>query len=125
MNRLAVSVGILTLISAGSAAAVIATEASAMRMTELVDSAEQCFSSGDTKGCIYAAEKLSETWDELLHYSILITDPGQALEISSSVAEILSFAQAENEEIFASCDRAQAQIKMFREMQTPTLWKIL
>ena len=57
--------------------------------------------------------------------AILVNDLGHAIEITSSVAEIYSFAQEENEELYAACDRAEAQIEMFKSMQVPTIWKIL
>ena len=60
-----------------------------------------------------------------MNRAVLVNDLGHALDITSSVAEILSFAQAENEELYASCDRAEVQVEMFKNMQKPTLWKIL
>ena len=60
-----------------------------------------------------------------MHYSVLINDLGHAVEITSSVAEIASFAEEQDDEIYAACDRAQALIKMLRDIQKPTLWNIL
>ena len=94
-------------------------------MSKQVNIVEQAFSEGDTQRCISAARELSRIWDDMMHYSILINDPGHAVEITSSIAEIQSFAEDENDEIYASCDRAQAQIEMFRSMQLPTFWKII
>ncbi len=125
MNRLGVSIGILSVMTAGCAAAVLTTNSITARMSEQVDIVEQAFNAGDTQRCISAAQELSRIWDDMMHYSILINDLGHAVEITSSIAEIQSFAEDENDEIYASCDRAQAQIKMFRDMQTPSFWKII
>ena len=125
MNRLAVSISILAVMAAGSAASVWATDKVASDMTKQISLAEQTFVSGDKEACVAHAERLSEIWDGVLKYTILITDAGHALEITSSIAEIRSFAEAQDEELYAACDRAQAQIAMFRDMQMPTLWKIL
>lgn len=125
MNRLAVSISILAVMAAGSAASVWATDKVASDMTKQISLAEQTFVSGDKEACVAHAEHLSEIWDGVLKYTILITDAGHALEITSSIAEIRSFAEAQDEELYAACDRAQAQIRMFRDMQLPTLWKIL
>ena len=125
MNRLGVSIGILSVMAAGCTASVLATNHITARMTEQVDIVEQAFTAGDTERCVSAANELTHIWDDMMHYSILINDLGHAVEITSSIAEIQSFAEDENEEIYASCDRAQAQIEMFRDMQTPTFWKII
>ena len=125
MNRLGVSIGILSVMAAGCTASVLATSHITGQMSEQVNIVEQAFSEGDTQRCISAARELSRIWDDMMHYSILINDPGHAVEITSSIAEIQSFAEDENDEIYASCDRAQAQIEMFRSMQLPTFWKII
>ena len=125
MNRLGVSIGILSVMAAGCTASVLATSHITGQMSEQVNIVEQAFSEGDTQRCISAARELSRIWDDMMHYSILINDPGHAMEITSSIAEIQSFAEDENDEIYASCDRAQAQIEMFRDMQLPTFWKII
>ena len=72
-----------------------------------------------------AAEELKQMWYDFMDFSILVNDLGHAVEITSSVAEIESFARDNNNEIYAACDRAQAQIKMLRDTQNPTFWKIL
>lgn len=125
MNRLGVSIGILSVMAAGCTASVLATIHITARMSEQVDIVEQAFTAGDTERCVSAAKELTHIWDDMMHYSILINDLGHAVEITSSIAEIQSFAEDNNEEIYASCDRAQAQIEMFRDMHIPTFWKII
>ena len=125
MNRLGVSIGILSVMAAGCTASVLATIHITARMSEQVDIVEQAFTAGESELCVTAAKELSHIWDDMMHYSILINDLGHAVEITSSIAEIQSFAEDNNEEIYASCDRAQAQIEMFRDMHIPTFWKII
>lgn len=125
MNRLAVSIGILAFMTIGCTASVIATNHMTEQMSDKVDIVERAFEGGDKERCIEAADELSDIWDDIMYYSILVNDLGHAVELTSSIAEIRSFAEEQNEELYASCDRAQALIEMFREMQTPTLWKIL
>ena len=125
MNRLGVSIGILSVMAAGCAASVIATDHITDIMSEKVNTVESAFVRGDKEACVAAAEELSAIWDDMMRYSILINDLGHAVEITSSIAEIQSFAEDQNEELYASCDRAQAQIDIFREMQQPTFWKII
>lgn len=125
MNRLAVSISILSVMAVGCTISVIATDYISDKMSDTVDKVEQAFQDGNKEKCIEAADELSDLWDGMMHYSILINDLGHAVEITSSIAEIESFAEEQNEELYASCDRAQAQIQMFKEMQMPTLWKIL
>ncbi len=125
MNRLVVSIGILGVMAVGCTASVIVTERLTQSMSDRINEAERAFQAGDTAACVAAAEQLSDIWDDMTYYSILINDLGHAVEITSSVAEIVSFAQEGNEELYASCDRAQAQIKLFRDCQFPTIWKIL
>lgn len=125
MNRLAVSISILSVMAAGCTASVITTDHISNKMSDMVDIVEQAFTDGDKEQCVAAAKELSDLWNNMMHYSILVNDLGHAVEITSSIAEIESFAEDQNEEIYASCDRAQAQIEMFKEIQQPTLWKIL
>ena len=56
---------------------------------------------------------------------MLINDLGHSLEITSAIAQVYSFAQEGNEELYSACDCAQALIELFRDKQTPTFWKIL
>ncbi|MBP1543332.1 MAG: DUF4363 family protein [Oscillospiraceae bacterium] len=125
MNRLAVSISILAVMSVGCAASVAVSCHVTDRMEDMVDNIEDAFHRGDMKRCNKAAEELSDIWEDMLHYSILITDLGHAVEITSSIAEISSFAEMENEEIYAACDRAQAQIELLRSAAVPTFWKII
>ena len=125
MNRLAVSIAILSVMAAGSTATVWAVDKVASDMTQQISLTERAFVSGDSAACVAHAERLHEIWDGVLKYTILITDAGHALEITSSIAEIRSFAEEGDSELYAACDRAQAQIAMYRDMQMPTLWKIL
>ena len=74
---------------------------------------------------VNAANELSDRWQSFMKYGVLVNDLGHAVEITSSIAEIGSFAQESNEELYAACDRAQAQIGLFKAMQVPTFWKIL
>lgn len=94
-------------------------------LSGLIDQVEQAHSDGDDKSALEYAEQLHSSWDSILHYSILVNDLGHAMEITSCIAEIASFAEEGDDELYAACDRAQAQLELFREMQTPTLWKIL
>lgn len=125
MNRLAVSISIMAVMTVGCTAYALATDHLAADMIRLVDATEQAFTRGDSKASIAAANELDRIWDETLHYCILISDLGHSAEISSSIAEINAFAEAGSDELYAACDRAQAQIGIFRDMQIPTLWKIL
>lgn len=125
MNRLAVSVSLLTLMTAGSISSIIATGSIADDMNRQIGFIEESFRRGEYERSVDFAKELQNMWNDMMYYSILINDFGHAVEITSSIAEIVSFAEEENDEIYASCDRAEAQIEMLRDMQTPTVWKIL
>lgn len=125
MNRLAISIILLCVMAAGCTAAVFTVNSITDGMIEQISQVEQLFTDGETEQCKAAAKELQQKWDTFVKYSVLINDLGHAVEITSSISEIISFAEDENEEIYASCDRAQVQIKLFRQMQQPTLWKIL
>ena len=125
MNRLITSIIILAVIAAGCFYSVYLTSDFTHSMSDCIDRIEQAYTNGDDRQAVKYAEQLHDQWDEILHYSILINDLGHAMEITSCIAEISSFAEAGDEELYAACDRAQAQLELFREMQTPTLWKIL
>ncbi len=86
---------------------------------------EENYEKGNNERAESGAEKLKEEWEKFVDRSILINDLGHAVEITSSIAEIQSFAEDKDDEIYASCDRAKAQIDMFRDMQVPSIWKIL
>lgn len=125
MNRIIVSIVLLALMSVGCFISVAVVNDFTEKMSQTVSRVEEYFENGDKEKCIAAAEELKQMWNDFMDYSILINDLGHAVEITSSVAEIGSFARENDEEIYASCDRAQAQIKMLRDTQSPTFWRIL
>ncbi len=125
MNRLAVSISILGVMAAGCAASVFAVDKITSDMSLQIDLVEESFRRGEYERSVKFAEELQDMWHDMMNYSILINDLGHAVEITSSLAEIVSFAEDENDEIYASCDRAQAQIEMMNDMQKPTFWKII
>lgn len=125
MNRIIVSIVILAVMSAGCFMAVDYVDRFTDRICEKIDEVEEAFVEKDKERSSKAAEELYNEWESFLDMSILVNDLGHSLEITSSITEVYSFAQDQNEELYAACDRAQAQIKMFRDMQTPTIWKIL
>lgn len=125
MNRLIVSLIILAVMAAGCFWSVFITIDRTNTLSECVDRIEQAHTAGDTESAVKYAQELHDEWDSMLHYSILVNDLGHAMEITSCIAEISSFAEEADDELYAACDRAQAQLELFREMQTPTLWKIL
>lgn len=125
MNRLAVSISILSVMAAGCVISVFATNKITEDMSEHINLVEESFKRGEYERSTDYAKELQDMWKDMMDHSILINDFGHAVEITSSLAEIISFAEEENDEIYASCDRAQAQIEMLRDMQTPTFWRIL
>lgn len=125
MSRLIISIVLLAVMSAGCTAAVWTVERTTNEMSALINEVEQAFIDGSEEKSVSAAQELSDKWTEFMKYGILVNDLGHALDITSSIAEISSFAQESNEELYAACDRAQAQLELFRTMQTPTFWKIL
>ena len=125
MNRFIVSVVLLTTMAAGCFYSVWLTAQHTDRLSGLIDMVEQYHTDSDDENALKYAQELKSSWDQILHYSILINDLGHAMEITSCIAEITSFAEEGDDELYAACDRAQAQLELFREMQTPTLWKIL
>ena len=125
MGRLIISICLLAVMSAGCFWSVFEVNRRTDELSDMVSQTEQAFVDGNKEKCISAAEKLRKQWDRFVEIGILVNDLGHAVEITSSIAEINSFAQEQNEELYAACDRAQAQIKLFKDMQTPTIWKIL
>lgn len=125
MGRLIISICLLAVMSAGCFWSVFEVNRRTDELSDMVSQTEQAFVDGNKEKCISAAEKLRKQWDRFVKVGILVNDLGHAVEITSSIAEINSFAQEQNEELYAACDRAQAQIKLFKDMQTPTIWKIL
>lgn len=125
MNRFIVSIILLCVMAAGCFYSVYLTVHHTNELSSLVDQVEQCHTNGDDEKALEYANQLESSWNSILHYSILINDLGHAMEITSCIAEISSFAEEGDDELYAACDRAQAQLDLFRQMQTPTLWKIL
>lgn len=125
MNRLIVSIILLAVMAAGCFGSVFITVNKTNELSDLVDKVEKSHSDGNDESAQRYAEQLHDAWDSVLHYSILVNDLGHAMEITSCIAEISSFAEEGDDELYAACDRAQAQLELFREMQTPTIWKIL
>lgn len=125
MNRFIVSVVLLTSMAAGCFYSVWLTAQHTDRLSGLIDMVEQYHTDSDDENALKYAQELKSSWNQILHYSILINDLGHAMEITSCIAEITSFAEEGDDELYAACDRAQAQLELFRQMQTPTLWKIL
>ncbi|MCM1166079.1 MAG: DUF4363 family protein [Lachnospiraceae bacterium] len=125
MNRIIISVVILCVMSVCCFASVGVVNDFTDKLCAKIDEVEKAFEEQDKEKSSKAAEELQNEWSRFLDTAILVNDLGHALEITSSIAEVYSFAQEQNEELYAACDRAQAQIEMFRDMQTPTLWKIL
>lgn len=111
--------------AAGCFGSVFITVNKTNELSDLVDKVEKSHSDGNDESAQRYAEQLHDAWDSVLHYSILVNDLGHAMEITSCIAEISSFAEEGDDELYAACDRAQAQLELFREMQTPTIWKIL
>lgn len=125
MKRIVISVILLCVVTFGCVYSVFAVNDFTGKMLDKIHKVEREFEAGDTEKSAQTAKELSEDWNKFIDYAILVNDLGHALEITSSIAEIHSFAQEGNDELYAACDRAEAQIDMFRDMQKPTLWKIL
>lgn len=125
MSRLITSIVILAVMTIGCIASVVWVNSLTDRLNGYIDEVEQAYTDKDTEKSANAAKKLQDEWNEFIRYSIFVNDLGHAVEITSTIAEVYSFAQEANEDLYASCDRAEAQIMLFRQMQTPTLWKIL
>lgn len=125
MSRLITSICLLAVMAAGCFWAVYVVDKRTDELSEVVSKTEKAYVDGNKEECVAAADELQKMWNDFVEKGILVNDLGHAVEITSSIAEISSFAQEQNEELYAACDRAQAQIKLFKDMQTPTLWKIL
>ena len=125
MNRFILSIILLGTMAAGCFYSVYLTAQHTDELSGLIDQVEQAYTDGDDEKSLEYANQLQDSWSSILHYSILINDLGHAMEITSCIAEITSVAEEGDDELYAACDRAQAQLDLFRQMQTPTLWKIL
>ena len=125
MNRIIVSIVILIVMAVGCFWAVGYVDSFSGKLLDKIDQVEQAFVDNDTERSSKAAEELQDEWHRFMEFAVLINDLGHSLEITSAIAQVYSFAQEGNEELYAACDCAQALIEVFRDMQTPTLWKIL
>lgn len=125
MKRIVISIVILALLAGMSAWSVVAVESKTKNLTDKIHEVEKAYENEDMEKCVKVAGELQEEWTDFMNRSILVNDLGHALDITSSIAEIYSFAQAENEELYAACDRAEVQIEIFKNMQLPTFWKVL
>lgn len=125
MNRIITSIVILAVMSAACFATVGYVDKFTDDMISRIDEVEKAFDEGDSERSAKAAEQLRDDWHRFLDFSLLANDLGHALEITSAIAQVYSFAQEGNEELYAACDCAQALIEVFRDTQTPTFWKIL
>lgn len=125
MNRLIISIVILLVMAAGSALAVMQVNSVTDSLLSQVEKAEDAFMRGAHDECVAAADEMNTLWHDFMSTCILVNDLGHAVEITSSIVEIGSFAREDNDELYTACDRAEAQITLFRDMQTPTFWKIL
>ncbi len=125
MKRIIVSIIILIVMSGMCCWSVFSVSAKTDSLLEKVHDVEKAFEDNDIDKCTEVAGELQDEWEEFMNRAILVNDLGHALDITSSIAEIYSFAQAENEELYAACDRAEVQIEIFKNMQLPTFWKIL
>lgn len=125
MNRIIISIVILTIMAAACFSTVGIVRSFTDKLISKIDEVEQAFIAGDTEKCSDSAEELRDEWHKFMDCALLVNDLGHSLEITSAIAQVCSFAQESNEELYAACDTAQALIEVFRDMQTPTLWKIL
>ena len=125
MKRIVISVILLCVVAFGCFYSVFAVNDFTGKILDKIHAVERAFEDGDTEKASEIAKELSEDWNKFIDFAILVNDLGHALESTSSMAEIRSFAQEGDDELYAACDRAEAQIDMFRDMQKPTLWKIL
>lgn len=125
MNRIITSVVILIVMAAGCFWTVGYVDIFTDKLLDKIDEVEQAFLENDTERSSKAAAELQDEWEDFMDLAILTNDLGHSLEITSAIAQVNSFAQEGNEELYAACDCAQALIEVFRDTQTPTLWKIL
>lgn len=126
MKRIVLSIVILAVIALLCCWSVFEVNRKTDGFLEKVHSVENAYQNGDTDTVKQVAEELQNDWQAFMNKSVLINDLGHALDITTSTAEIYSFALSENEEeVYAACDRAETQLIIFKTMQMPTLWKIL
>lgn len=125
MKRIIISIVILALMSGMCVWSVVVIENKTKSLTDKIQEIEKAYVDNDSEKCIKTAKALQEEWETFMDRSVLINDLGHALNITSSITEIYSYAQENNDELYASCDKAEVQINIFKNMQLPTFWKIL
>ena len=129
MNRIIISIVLLAVMAAGCFGTIGIVHGFTDRLISKIDEVEQAFLADDTEKSSIAAEKLQQEWHSFMDYALLVNDLGHSLEITSAIAQICSFAGQDSsdsdKDLSAACDNARALIEVFRDMQTPTLWKIL
>lgn len=125
MGRIIVSIVLLVLMTGLCGWSVVAVKWKMSSLSAKIEEVEKSFENGDLEKCVKAAGELEDEWKAFMAHAVLINDLGHALDITTSIAEIYSFAQLGNEELYAACDRAEVQIEIFEDMQLPTIWKIL
>lgn len=126
MKRIVISIVILSLLAVLCCWAVFEVNFKSDGFLDKVHTVENAYQNDDSETAIEVAEKLQNDWKAFMNNSILVNDLGHAVEITTSIADIYSFALSENEEeVYAACDRAEAQLEIFKITQMPTLWKIL
>lgn len=125
MKRIIISVVILALLAGMSVWSVVAVENKTQSLTDKIHEIEKAYENGDSKKCTKTAKALRDEWEAFIDRSVLINDLSYALDITSSISEIYSYAQANSDDIYAVCDKAEVQIAIFKTMQLPTFWKIL
>lgn len=125
MKRIVISAIILAVMFVGCFYSVKVSCDFTDMLIEQIHEIEGSYEKKDLERARDTAKKLNEEWEKFIDRAILVNDLGHAVEITSSIAEIQSFAEADDDELYAACDRAKAQIDLFRDMQMPTLWKIL
>lgn len=125
MKRIIISIFILALLSGLCCWSVISVSCKTDSLTDKIHEVEKSFENDESEKCVKFARELQDEWENFMKRAVLVNDLGHALDITSSIAEIYSFAQADNEELYAACDRAEVQIEIFKNLQIPTLWKVL
>ena len=125
MKRIIISIVILALLTALCGWSVFVVDSKTDSLTDKIHEVEKAFENKESEKCVKIAKELQDEWEDFMDHAVLVNDLGHALDITSSIAEIYSFALADNEEVYAACDRAEVQIEIFRKMQLPTFWKIL
>lgn len=125
MGRIIVSISILVVMAIGCFWTVGYVCKVTDGMISQIDKVEQAFKDGDKELCVNSAKQLRDDWHKFMNYALLVNDLGHELEITSAVAQVYSFAQESNEELYAACDCAQALIEVFKDTQVPTLWRVL